>query len=234
MTESIDAATAGDAVKPQGAGERTTVETPGDGGMSVEDIRAAYADYAGWVDRLGWVNRLFTGRYRREQFGDARGRVLDVACGAGTNFRYLPASTDVVGVDVSPEMLDSARAELDRLGRDGQVHEMNAQAMTFDDDAFDTVISSFSTCTFPDPVAALREMERVCAPEGRILLLEHGRSDVGPIARYQEWRADAHYEKAGCRLTQEPLSVVRRAGLPIETWEKAQFGRITAITATPR
>jgi ubiquinone/menaquinone biosynthesis C-methylase UbiE len=200
---------------------------------SVEDVREAYARYADWIDRLGWLDRLLTGRYRRRQFASAEGRVLEVACGTGTNFRYLPESVDLVRIDVSEEMLARARTELGRLGRDGTLERMNAQALAFDDDRFETVVSSFSTCTFLDPIAALREMERVCAPDGRILLVEHGRSDVESIARYQEWRADAHYQKAGCRVTQEPLKIVRRAGLSIEATETGQFGRITAIEASP-
>ncbi|WP_066418536.1 class I SAM-dependent methyltransferase [Halorubrum aethiopicum] len=201
--------------------------------MTVEDIQDAYARYARWIDRLGWVNRLLTGRYRRRQFSHAEGRVLDVACGTGENFRYLPESTEIVGVDISEPLLERAGSELETLEREGTVTRMDAQDLEFEDDGFDTVISSFSTCTFPDPDAALREMARVCRPDGQILLLEHGRSDNGLVARYQEWRADAHYETSGCRVTQEPLSVVRRAGLSVDEAETAQLGRITRIVCDP-
>ncbi len=204
-----------------------------DGRMTVEDIQDAYARYARWIDRLGWVNRLLTGRYRRRQFSHAEGRVLDVACGTGENFRYLPESTEIVGVDISEPLLERAGSELETLEREGTVTRMDAQDLEFEDDGFDTVISSFSTCTFPDPDAALREMARVCRPDGQILLLEHGRSDNGLVARYQEWRADAHYETSGCRVTQEPLSVVRRAGLSVDEAETAQLGRITRIVCDP-
>ncbi|WP_281195999.1 class I SAM-dependent methyltransferase [Halorubrum sp. F4] len=199
------------------------------GTMTVEDIQAAYARYAKWIDRMSWLDRLLTGRYRRQQFSRAEGRVLDVACGAGSNFRYLPESADIVGIDISEPLLEQAQAELDTLDRDGAISQMDAQALEFADDSFETVISSFSTCTFPDPVTALQEVARVCRPDGRILLLEHGSSDNALIARYQEWRADAHYEKSGCRLTQEPFDVVRQAGLSIDESETAQFGRITQI-----
>lgn len=211
-------------------GDRPADESP-DGTMTLTDIQESYAGYAKWIARLDWLDRLITGRYRRKQFSQASGRVLDVACGTGTNVRYLPESVDLVGIDISEEMLAEARDELDRLDRDGTVVRMDAQALEFDDDSFETVVSSFSTCTFPDPTAALQEMERVCAPGGRILLVEHGRSDVDLIARYQAWRADAHYRKAGCRLTQEPLDVVRRAGLSIDEHETGQFGRITNIVS---
>lgn len=201
--------------------------------MTVQDIQDAYARYAKWIDRFGWLNGLLTGRYRRRQFSHADGRVLDVACGTGENFRYLPESTEIVGIDISEPLLERARSELDTLERDGTVTRMDAQDLQFEDDSFDTVISSLSTCTFPDPGAALREMARVCRPDGRILLLEHGRSDNRFVARYQEWRADAHYEKSGCRVTQEPLTVVRRAGLSVDEVETAQLGRITRIACDP-
>ncbi|WP_436930220.1 class I SAM-dependent methyltransferase [Halosimplex halobium] len=214
----------GDPVADDPAGERS---------MSAGDIEDIYATYADRIDRFEAVDRLVTGRFRRRQFGDATGRVLDVACGTGTNFRYLPADVDLVGIDISPEMLESAAATLDGLELDGTLRRMDAQALEFPDDSFDTVVSALSTCTFPDPVAALREMERVCRPGGEIRLVEHGRSDVGPLARFQEWRADAHYEKMGCRWTQEPLALVDEAGLTVESASTAFLGVITTVTARP-
>jgi ubiquinone/menaquinone biosynthesis C-methylase UbiE len=219
---------------PESSSRRSPDDPVGDRPKSLDDIRDAYERYADWVARFSWLDRLFTGRHRRRQFARAEGRVLDVACGTGTNFSYLPETVDLVGIDISPAMLEKAAAELDRQGLDGTLRQMDAEALEFDDDSFDTVISALSTCTFPDPVAALREMERVCRPDGRILLLEHGKSDVDVIARYQEWRADAKYATAGCRVTQQPLEIVERAGLNVETSRNAQFGRLTTIEIAPQ
>jgi len=201
----------------------------GDRPMSTAEIRASYDAYADWIHRFERVERLVTGRHRREHFGDVGGRVLDVACGTGTNAEYLPETVEYVGVDISSEMLSKARDRLDRLDIDGTLHRMDAQELEFDDGAFDAVISALSTCTFPDPVAALREMGRVRSPDGTIRLVEHGRSDIGPLARFQEWRADAHYETAGCRWTQEPLRVIERAGFDARDVSTGFFGTITAV-----
>ena len=201
---------------------------------SADEIADAYAEVADKLARWQQLDRLFAGRYRRRQFRHANGRVLDVACGTGQNFRYLQSPSEVVGIDISDDMLAYARAELDRLELSGTVHQMDAQALDFPDDSFDTVVSSFSTCTFPDPIAALDEMERVCTPDGEILLLEHGRSDAAPLAWLQDWRAESHYEKNGCRLNHEPLETVEQAGLPVENASTAFFGLVTAIDATPR
>ncbi|WP_306059289.1 class I SAM-dependent methyltransferase [Natronococcus wangiae] len=200
---------------------------------SIDEIRSVYAEQADWIHRMEWFDRRLTGRYRRRLFASANGRVLDVACGTGPNFRYLPDAVDLTGIDISPEMLAKARRRLERLDVDATLYEMNAQALEFPDDSFDTVLSSLSTCTFPDPVAALREMQRVCRPDGQILLLEHGRSDVESIARLQDWRAEAHYEKMGCRWNQEPTELVAEAGLSTYRTSTRLLGIITMIQARP-
>jgi len=201
--------------------------------MSVSDIADSYAEYADCMHRLEWLDRAIIGRYRQARFGDVDGRVLDVACGTGTNFQYLPDGVDLFGIDISPEMLANAGKQLAEQGMDGTLREMDAQDLEFPDDSFDAVISALSTCTFPDPVAALREMNRVCKPEGTIRLVEHGRSDVGPIARFQEWRAEAHYAKMGCRWTQEPSDVVAEAGLGVLETRTGLFGTITTFELSP-
>lgn len=201
--------------------------------QSVADVRETYRDRAATIDRMGWLNRLLTGQFRKQLFGDASGRVLDVACGVGTNARYLPEDSEYVGIDISPEMLAKAAQRLDDRSRETTLHEMDAQDLTFPDDSFDTVISSLSTCTFPSPVEALSEMGRVCVPDGQILLLEHGRSSVGPIARFQDWRADVHFEKHSCRWNQNPLEVVSHSPLTIVESSTAVLGIITAIEAHP-
>ncbi|MBZ6496648.1 class I SAM-dependent methyltransferase [Haloterrigena longa] len=201
--------------------------------MSAEEIADSYGDVADELARWSRLERLFAGRYRRRQFENAAGRVLDVACGTGRNFRYLTTATDVVGIDISDEMLAHARDELDGLALDGTLHRMDAQALAFPADSFDTVISSFATCTFPDPITALRELQRVCKPGGQLLFLEHSRSDVAPLAWLQDWRAESHYQTAGCQLNHEPLETVQKTELVIEKTDEQLFGLVTGIEATP-
>jgi len=200
---------------------------------STADIAALYDDMAERYERWEWANRLFSGPLRKRAFSDARGRVLDVACGTGTNFRYLPRTAQLVGVDISADMAAAARDELDRLGRGGTIYRMDAQALQFPDDSFDTVVSALSTCTFPDPVATLEEMARVCRPDGRVLLLEHGRSDSELVGRFQDWRADTHYEQHACRWTQDPLAHFEGTDLTVVDSEELFLGMVTIIEARP-
>ena len=206
---------------------------PPDRPMSVSEIQESYDDVADAMDRFGWLDRLVTGRYREQRFSDVEGRVLDVACGTGTNFRYVPDSAELVGVDISPAMLAKAETVLDDLDRSGTLHKMDAQDLSFGDDSFDAVISALSTCTFPDPIAALQEMKRVCKPGGTIRLVEHGRSNRKPIAWFQEWRAEAHYERSGCRWTQKPQEIVEAAGLSVAEQSTGLFGTVTTFEVSP-
>jgi len=198
-----------------------------------EEIEAVYEDMAPRFARFEPLDRLFTGRYREQLFFRASGRVLDVACGTGINFRYLPEDVELVGLDLSEPMLERAREQAAELGRDADLRRADATELPFDDDSFDTVISSLSTCTFPEPVAVLREMDRVCRPDGRILLLEHGRSSLGPVARFQDWWAPRHFESTGCRWNQEPAELVAEAGFDDFDVRKRVLGIITTLRIRP-
>lgn len=223
----------GEDADPRPAGRNALSQAPERNGRSksAQEIRSTYADLADWFDRFDRLERLVTGSARSRLFGNAQGRVLDVACGTGMNFRYVPASAGYVGIDLSRAMLDRAA---ERLPRGTPLIEMDAERIGFAEASFDTVISSLSTCTFPEPATALSEMARVCHPDGRIRLLEHGRSTASPVARLQARYAPTHYAHVGCRLDQEPADVVRRAGLEIESIRTGFLGVLTAMVVRPR
>lgn len=198
-------------------------------------LRTLYDDFARSYRWQALVNDTLFGAtaLRRWVMTGARGRVLDVACGTGENFPHLRAAEAVTAVDLSPAMLEQAQARASRLDLDVDLRPMSATSLAFADDTFDTVTTAMSTCTFPDPVAALREMARVTAPGGRILLVEHGRSHVGWIARLQDRVADRHYRQAGCRWSQDVAALLASAGLQIEASRTRTFGLYAAFAARP-
>lgn len=204
--------------------------------LSKENLQTAYDEMALTYNRLLWVDQHLLGvkRMRQQLMSQATGDVLDVACGTGLNFAYFGEIASLTAVDLSPEMLAIAAKEAEKAGTCATLLPMDAEALTFPDNSFDTVVSALSTCTFPDPITALREMGRVCKPDGHILLLEHGRSSFRPIAHYQDCKAQTHYEKAaGCRWNQEPTMLVTSAGLNLVTAQRARFGIFSIIQATP-
>lgn len=199
-----------------------------------DQIREKYARAARWFD-LAEKPQEFLGmaRLRRDLLRRARGEVLEVAVGTGSNLRHYPPGCSITAVDLSPEMLEVARRKAERLGLLISLVEANAEALPFENESFDTVASSLSLCTFPDPVRALHEMARVCRADGRILLLEHGRSDREWLGRFQDRREDAHAKKLGCHWNREPRQLVEEAGLRVSSARRSFFGIFHRIEAAP-
>jgi ubiquinone/menaquinone biosynthesis C-methylase UbiE len=180
-----------------------------------------------------WVREVAcgVGNMRRDLFARAEGRVLDVGCGYGMNFAYLPGATHVTGIDFSPTMLAMARGHAARLGIQADLRRGDAERLDFEDGSFDTVISALSTCSFFNPVEALREMKRVVRPGGRVLLVEHGRSDWPWLGRYMDRQTVSQIENGGCRWNQEPQDLVDEAGLRIVEARRRFAGVFHSIEA---
>lgn len=201
---------------------------------SKQTLQQKYDRAVRWYDVgetiLGWLG---VGRLRRKLLQKASGKVLEVAVGTGKNLLRYPNGCAITAIDLSPEMLNVARKRANHLNLDATLHVMDAEALDFPDSSFDTVVSTLSTCTFPDPVKALREMARVCRPGGKVLLLEHGRSSQPHIARFQDRHAEGFAKPLGCHWNREPLELVRYAGLSPVTTRRTFLGVVHTVEATP-
>ncbi len=107
----------------------------------------------------------------------ARGKVLEVGVGVGKMLPYYPPNVELHAVDAVPEMVGIARRKARELGLNTRFCVMDAERLEFPDESFDTVLSSFVFCTVPNPERAMEEIRRVLKPGGRVILLEHTRSD---------------------------------------------------------
>lgn len=204
--------------------------------MGLAELKTAYDEMAPNYESKLWFDQNILGiaRLRKQLMSKAQGKILDLACGTGLNFPYFPEASEITGIDLSPVMLDQARQNADTLNLNINLLSMDAAALKLADNGFDTVVSALSTCTFPDPVQALREMRRVCKPYGQILLLEHGHSSWGWLANYQDRQAPQHYQaNAGCRWNQDPLDLIVAAGLSISKVQRSLLGMFFSIEAMP-
>ncbi|MEV4714833.1 methyltransferase domain-containing protein [Micromonospora sp. NPDC049374] len=161
----------------------------------------------------------------------ARGRVLEVAIGTGRNLPYYPQDATVVGVDLSPAMLDIARRRAADLGRAVDLREGDAEELPFAPASFDTVVCTLSLCSIPHPARAIDDMKRVLVPGGRLLLLDHIGS-TWPAVRAAQWLLERlTIRAAGEHFTRRQLPLVRAAGFTIVEAERSKAGTVERVHA---
>jgi ubiquinone/menaquinone biosynthesis C-methylase UbiE len=185
----------------------------------------------GYDKQIAFFERIqFKGS--REWLGRrSRGRVLEVALGTGRSLPYYPADITLTGIDLSPAMLAIARLRAFDLGRDVDLHEGNAEWLPFADSTFDTVVCALSLCTIPDPATAIRQMRRVLAPGGRLLLLDHVASTWPPVYATQWLFERATILAAGEHFTRRQLPLVEAAGFEVVETSRRKAGTVECILA---
>ena len=152
--------------------------------MEIAAVKTSYRYWAPVYDyTFGWVSRA--GRRRTVDYINTRpGRVLEIGVGTGLSLdRYAP-QVEVTGIDVSPDMLNKARHKVAErgLGNVVRISEMDARALIFPDDHFDTVVAMFVISVVPEPERVMEEMARVCKPGGEVLIIGHFARDRGFLA----------------------------------------------------
>jgi ubiquinone/menaquinone biosynthesis C-methylase UbiE len=190
-----------------------------------------------WDKRQGFAERLLIGRGMRDEIAASlRGDVLEIATGTGVTLRNLAenqAITSYTGIDLSNGMLAQAQQAAAGVPFPVDLRQMDATRIDFPDAAFDSVTVSLSLCTVPDPAATLREMARVCRPEGRVVLLEHVLSPNRFVAWWQKRLAPAQHRMLGCHLDRQTDQLVRDLGFRVERDQTRLFGVFHLIVAVP-
>jgi len=200
--------------------------------FSKEELGEKYDGFARWYNLLRFLD--FSSGWRRKLLRSANGNVLDLAIGTGRNFQYYPKDCKITAVDLSQGMLKFARKRSRELKKDITFCITDTENLPFPDNSFDTVVDSLALCTYLNPIAALKEMTRVCVPNGNVLLLEHGRSDQQWLGRWQDKKARSHAKRLGCYWNRNPFELVHKSGLKITSLEKKLFGLLYIIQAKPQ
>jgi ubiquinone/menaquinone biosynthesis C-methylase UbiE len=177
-----------------------------------------------------WERRLF-GDGRQWVCAQATGDVLEVAIGTGRNLPHYPQGIRLTGVDFSPAMLELARRQADRLGRQVDLRLGDAQALELPDASFDTVVCTCSLCTIPDERQALAEMRRVLRPGGRLLLLDHVAGTSRRVRAVQWLLEQVTRPLNEEHLLRRPLLQVQAEGFQIERAERFKLDIVERLAA---
>jgi len=207
------------------------VETPGTDAETAR-IGGIMDKLAPGYDRqMAFYEKLLFGGGRQWVCSQAHGDVLEIAVGTGRNLPYYPADVKLTGVELSPMMLELAKARAQELGLDVDLRLGDAQALLFPDDTFDVVVCTFSLCTIPDDRRAVQEMRRVLRPGGLFLLLEHVRSPLLPIRIGQRVVDRISVRKEGDHMLREPLEHLRAEGFEVLGLERLKLGIVERVVA---
>ena len=153
----------------------------------------------------------------------AKGRVLEIGIGSGLNLPHYDSAEVSAVIGVDPDAHIWARSQSRRDAVDFKIERigLSGEDIPMESDTADTVVVTYSLCTIPDPVKALREMRRILKPGGEILFSEHGRAPDSGVAKWQS-RIDPLWSKiaGGCHSGRDIPQLFQQAGL--ETTELHQ------------
>jgi ubiquinone/menaquinone biosynthesis C-methylase UbiE len=189
-----------------------------------------------WDRREAAGERLLMGpNLRRELARTLRGDVLELGSGTGATLDLVDWArvSSFLATDLSAGMLARARTRSGAAGRPVEFRLLEATTLPFPDRSFDTVTTSLTLCTVPDPERTLREMSRVCRPDGRIALLEHVRAPNPVLAWLQRRLTPAQVRRMGCHLDRPTDVLVREMGFPIERDQRRLFSIFRLIVMRP-
>jgi ubiquinone/menaquinone biosynthesis C-methylase UbiE len=170
-----------------------------------------------WLIDLAMRNARLAA-YRGRVVPAASGRVLEVGIGSGLNLPFYGTSvSEIVGIEPSPKLLKMTRRVAGRTSTPIRLIEGTAEAIPIDDQAIDTVVTTWTMCSILSIELALQEMRRVLKPGGRLLFVEHGRAPEPDVRWWQDhltpvWKRFS----GGCHLNRPIPELIQHAGYRIE------------------
>lgn len=199
-----------------------------------EDTSRKYSRIAKLYDLFEWpIEKLLFKKLRKEVVSYAYGHVLEVGIGTGKNLPYYNKSVNLTAIDFSPGMLEIAKNKKIEVDLKAfNLYEMDVQDLKFEDNKFDTVISTFVFCTVPDPIAGLKEVYRVSKPKGKVIFLEHMKSKYFVLNIFLYLMNVVSTKLLGTSMIRETQKNIEQAGFTIISVEHKLFDIVRLIIAT--
>ena len=143
----------------------------------------------------------------------ARGRVLEIGIGSGLNFKYYNDITEVFAVEPDGVLLEKAKVRAQQNNISLNIQQISAEKLPFEDNFFDTVISTYTMCSIANLSLALNEIKRVLKKEGKLIFSEHGKAPDVNIYNWQKRLNPIQKRIAGgCQLDVNIPVVIKDSG----------------------
>lgn len=158
-------------------------------------------------------------RQREKIVHRAYGDVLEIGFGGGLNLPYYDRGNvrKVFGLEPSEGMRESARRRVEASGIDVELIDLPGEEIPLDDNSVDSVLVTYTLCTIPDVVTALRGARRVLKPKGQLFFCEHGRAPDESVRKWQR-RLNPVWQRfaGGCNMDRNIPALLRDGGFSVE------------------
>ena len=168
--------------------------------------------------------------FKRRMFSFMWGKVLFAAVGTGQDIQFFPPGQDIVGIDISGQMLEMARPRAEAYRGTLELRQLDVHELDYEPGTFDQAFTSCTFCSVPDPVKGLASLRRVLKPGGQLHMFEHTGSRyfpfnlmlnlINPLAR-----------QVGPEVNRDTVSNVKRAGFDVRAVEYVYLDVVKMIHA---
>lgn len=187
--------------------------------------------FAKWYDFFMYpLERRVFKEIRRDLLARAQGKVIEVGSGTGINFPLYQHVESVTAIEPSSYMIKRSELNKELAVIPLDIIQANAERLPFETDSYDTVVATLVFCTIPNVDKALKEMKRICKPNGKILLFEHVKMDNPILAKLQIYLTP-FWKKIcdGCHLDRETVHLLESNGFQVVEIKKFYRGLFVMI-----
>lgn len=163
---------------------------------------------------------------RAEMIAAAHGDVLEIGAGTGANLALYNGVESLTVTEPEPPMLRRLEQRAKEVAPRAMVMRAPAEDLPFNDDSFDTVVSTLVLCGVDDQPRALRELRRVLRPGGQFIFVEHVRSDDEKLAHWQDRLNFVNQLVACCDCNRPTLRSITQAGFEVTMLRHTEMPKV--------
>ena len=166
-----------------------------------------------------FMNMNIIKKQRLKVIPNAKGKVLEIGIGSGSNLEFYDQSQveKIYALDPHPKLADMTKKKADKLGIEVDFFPVKADKIPIEDHFFDTIVCTYTLCSIEDPIKALKEIKRVLSPSGQYIFSEHG---LAPEENVVIWQNRLNpIQKViggGCNLNRNIPNLIEESGYKID------------------